>query len=98
ARPGIVVKINTGPTRTQGGFSNHLAVTAGAQYGQSLHSLLPVNFGMVASPSALMPSRAKTLRMVRYSILMSNQILRLSTYHTSNANFSSQEIALRPLT
>src|SRR5690606_19450983 len=59
---------------------------------------VPVNSGMVASPAAEMPSRARTLRRVRRRILRSRAREAWSTYQTSRANFSSQVRALRPLT
>src|SRR5690554_2365360 len=58
---------------------------------------LPENAVIVASPSALIPSRTKTFFTVSHNILISNQNERLSTYHTSSLNLSSQLMALRPL-
>ena len=58
----------------------------------------PLKAGIEASPAALIPSRINTLRTVSHKICRSSQKLRLSTYHTSSANFSSQLIAFRPLT
>src|SRR5690625_1552785 len=61
-------------------------------------SLLPMNSGIVASPSALIPSRRRTFQAVSQRIFRSSQNDRLSTYQTSRRNFSSQEMALRPFT
>src|SRR5690554_4169034 len=58
---------------------------------------VPTNLLMVASPSALMPSRTTTFLTVKKIILISSQNERLSTYHTSSLNLSSQLMALRPL-
>ena len=58
----------------------------------------PVNFDIVTSPLALIPSRAKTFFTVRMIILRSSQNEWLSTYQTSYSNFWSQLMALRPLT
>src|SRR5690554_3039451 len=73
-------------------------MAAGSQNRQLLHESLPVNLAMVASPSALMPSRTNTFFTVRNRILISNHRERLSTYHTSSLNFSSQLSELRPFT
>ena len=59
---------------------------------------VPMNSGIVASPSALIPSRFSTFHAVRTRIFRSSKKDRLSTYQTSRANFSSQVIAFRPLT
>src|SRR3546814_21096917 len=77
------------------------AASTGAIYAdEARHSLvsLPVNFGIVASPAALMPSRTSTLRTVSNRIFKSRMKERCSTYQRSSANFSSQESALRPFT
>src|SRR5690554_573286 len=73
-------------------------MAAGSQNRQLLHESLPVNLAMVASPSALIPSRTNTFFTVRNRILISNHSERLSIYHTSSLNFSSQLSELRPLT
>src|SRR5690554_4666409 len=73
-------------------------MAAGSQNRQLLHESLPVNLAMVASPSALIPSRTNTFFTVRNRILISNHSERLSTYHTSSLNFSSQLSELRPFT
>src|SRR3546814_5715384 len=59
------------------------AASTGAIYAdEARHSLvsLPVNFGIVASPAALMPSRTSTLRTVRNRIFKSSMKERCSTY------------------
>ena len=56
-----------------------------------------MNSGIVASPSALIPSRFSTFHAVMARIFRSSRKDRLSTYQTSRANFSSQVIAFRPL-
>ena len=58
----------------------------------------PMNSGIVAWPSALMPFPVTTCQAVIARIFTSSQKLTLSTYHTSSSNFSSQLSALRPLT
>src|SRR5690606_9427253 len=96
-RPGVIEEHHLGPTGKLGGIGHHLPMATGAKHCKPHQFRLPVNFGMVASPSALIPSRTRTFLTVRKRILISSQSDRLSTYQTSSRNFSSHDSALRPL-
>gem|GEM_PF-4140375 len=96
-RPRIIIKLDHLPATALGSICNDLAMAAGPKNRQSLQVRGPVNLVIVASPSALIPSRSKTFLMVRKSIFRSSQNDRWSTYQTSSLNFSSQLRALRPL-
>src|SRR5271170_262959 len=56
------------------------------------------NFSMVACPCWLIPSWLTIFARVANRILRSSQRLQCSTYQTSQWNFCSQEMALRPFT
>ncbi len=57
-----------------------------------------MNSSIVACPGWLIPSRFRIFPIVMAIILMSSHNDWWSTYHTSSRNFSSQLMALRPLT
>lgn len=65
---------------------------------QPAHDPFPLNFDLVASPAAEIPSRFITFRMFSQMIFRSGQRPRFSTCQTSSANFSSHEIVFRPFT
>ncbi len=71
--PGIVKKIYNLPTTTLGSISYDLAMATCAKDRQPAHSFFPVNFAIVASPSALIPSRTRTFLMVKKIIFRSSQ-------------------------
>ncbi len=96
-RPYVVEEQDLCPAANLRRIRNYLSVPTGTQDGKSFHHLLPVNFDMVASPLALIPSFFITFLMVKATILMSSQIERFSTYQTSSSNFSGQPNAFRPL-
>ena len=52
--------------------SNHLTMTTGTKNGQLTHQLFPKKFGIVASPSELIPDLEITLLRVSSKILRSN--------------------------
>src|SRR5690606_32285356 len=83
-RPGIIEEHYLGPAGKLGGIGHHLPMATGAQHCKPHQFRLPVNFGMVASPSALIPSRTTTFLTVRKRILISSQRDLLSTYQTSS--------------
>src|SRR3546814_19006667 len=74
------------------------AASTGAIYAdEARHSLasLPVNFGIFASPAALMPSRTSTLRTVSNRIFTSRIKERCPTYQRSSDTFPPQTTTLR---
>ncbi|RIA36337.1 hypothetical protein DFO61_0809 [Ectopseudomonas oleovorans] len=70
--PGIVKKIYNLPTTTLGSVSYDLAMATGPKNRKPAHCSCPVNFDIVASPLALIPSRLKTFQSVKAMILISN--------------------------
>src|SRR4029079_2382188 len=70
----------------------------GGGHALSLRLSLPRNSGIVASPTAAIPSRLATARTVSRIINRSPMKLWWSTYSTSSRNLSSQLNALRPET
>src|SRR5690606_9449104 len=93
-----IIKKHHFPPAQLSQIGHHLAMTTGPQDCQALHLSPPVKRLMVTCPSALMPSRTNTFLTVNSKIRMSSHKERLSTYHTSSANFSGQLSALRPFT
>ncbi|MDY7074159.1 hypothetical protein PshuTeo2_43360 [Pseudomonas hunanensis] len=96
-RPCIVKEQDLCPAANLRSIRNYLSVPTGTKDGKSFHHLLPVNFDMVTSPLALIPSFFTTFLTVKAIILMSSQSERFSTYQTSSSNFSGQPNAFRPL-
>ena len=71
-RPSIIVKVNLIPATALRGISYYLAMTARPEDRQLFQCLLPLNFDMVTSPAALIPSLITTFLTVMNRIFKSS--------------------------
>src|SRR5947207_1603311 len=103
ARPAAVEHPHRGVEPASEDGVDHLSTLVGsADHDHAAHDALPPaeprNGSMVAWPGALTPWPLNTCATVLPMISRSRRVERWSTYHTSNANFSSHVTALRPFT